>query len=79
MSYGITVTIVDGKVSNHSTFGDLPDGVFQVTGHEDESTDSVGVARYDLPTTDKEAQAQHPEVRGTHRASASSFYRKAAG
>lgn len=45
MSYSITVRAVGGQLTvEHS--GDVPDGEHRISGHEDDSGRSVGVARH---------------------------------
>lgn len=44
MSYSLTVAVVDGMPSvTHS--GDVPDGTFTVSGHEDDKARNLGVTR----------------------------------
>lgn len=44
MSYTVKVTVSEGKVSTE-TFGDIPDGMLTVNGHEDAGQASLSVAR----------------------------------
>jgi hypothetical protein len=46
MSYNIHLEMKDGNLSVHSVTGDVPEGKFNVAGHEDDSAHSISVTRY---------------------------------
>lgn len=45
MSYTVKIKSEDGKVTNVSASGTLPDGEHEVNGHDDASYISLGVTR----------------------------------
>jgi hypothetical protein len=47
MSYTIHVEMKDGNLAIHSSTGDIPDGRFVIAGHEDNTTNSIGVTYHD--------------------------------
>jgi hypothetical protein len=47
MSYIIHVEMKDGNLVIHSSTGDIPDGKFVISGHEDGAASSIGVTYHD--------------------------------
>lgn len=47
MSYNIRLEMKDGNLVIHSSTGDVPDGTFVISGHEDGGTNSIGATHHD--------------------------------
>jgi hypothetical protein len=47
MSYTIHVEMKDGQLAIHSSTGDIPDGKFVISGHEDGTANSISVTHHD--------------------------------
>jgi hypothetical protein len=47
VSYSFTVEAKDGVLTAGGQSGTIPDGKYSVSGHEDDTTHNLGVARFD--------------------------------
>lgn len=45
MSYSFKVTVEGGQPRAEVVYGPVPDGVWTVSGHEDQNNQTVGIAR----------------------------------
>ncbi len=57
MSYHFTVTKADGQLTVAGSADLVPDGTFEIGGHEDDSYRSVGITRKDPGETTVKVQA----------------------
>jgi hypothetical protein len=47
MSYSFAAEMKDGQLVFHSPSGDIPEGKFHISGHEDEHGRSLSISRQD--------------------------------